>query len=60
MKNIKLNYLYRDAGGFEEFGSVEISNATGLNIEEGTALLSPKLISEEFFGPVDWGSRLNA
>ncbi|UZD22290.1 hypothetical protein PBT90_02370 [Algoriphagus halophytocola] len=61
MKNIKLNYRYRDADNYKQFGSVVFSNPSRLPVEEATALLLPKLISEEFFVPDDWGlSRLHA
>lgn len=61
MKNIQLNYRYRDAHNYKEFGSVVFSNATSLTPEEATSLLLPKLISEEFFVPDDWGlPRLHA
>jgi hypothetical protein len=49
MKNLRLNYRYRDAHNYKEFGSVVFSNNTGLSIETATALLREKLISEEFF-----------
>ncbi|WP_339704521.1 hypothetical protein [Algoriphagus aquimarinus] len=55
MKNIQLNYLYRDADNYKEFGLVVFANITELTLEEATALLLPKLISEEFFVPDDWG-----
>ena len=55
MNNIKLNYLYRDADNYKEFGWVVFSNPTGVTIEEATALLLPKLISEEFFVTFEWG-----
>ena len=56
-----MNYRYRDANNYKEFGSVVFSNPTGLTIEEATALLLPKLISQEFFVPDEWGlPRLHA
>ncbi|SFU01728.1 hypothetical protein SAMN04489724_3324 [Algoriphagus locisalis] len=55
MKNIKLTYRYRDAHNYKQFGAVVFSNPTGLTVEEATVLLLPKLISEEFFVPQDWG-----
>lgn len=61
MKNIQLNYRYRDADNYKQFGSVVFSNPSELTPEEATALLLPKLISEEFFVPADWGlPRLHA
>jgi hypothetical protein len=52
---IRLNYRYRDAHNYKEFGSMVFSNPTGLSVEDATALLRNKLISEEFFVPQDWG-----
>ena len=61
MKNIQLNYRYRDADNYKQFGAVVFSNPRGMSVEEATALLLPKLISEEFFIPDDWGlPRLHA
>lgn len=61
MKNIQLNYRYRDAHNYKQFGAVIFSNPSGMTVEEATALLLPKLISEEFFVPDDWGlPRLHA
>lgn len=54
-KNLRLNYRYRDAQNYKEFGSVVFSNLSGMTIEEATLLLKEKLISEEFFVPQDWG-----
>lgn len=52
--NIKLNYRYRDAGNYKQFGSVVFSNPNRLSIEKATKLIQEKLISEEFFSPQDW------
>ncbi|OOG73804.1 hypothetical protein [Algoriphagus sp. A40] len=61
MKNIRLNYRYRDAHNYKEFGSVVFVNPTGMSVKVATALLRKKLISEEFFVPQDWGlPRLHA
>ena len=61
MDNLKLNYRYRDADNYKQFGSVVFSNTTGMTVEEATIMLLPKLISEEFFIPQDWGlPRLHA
>jgi hypothetical protein len=51
--NIKLNYRYRDAGNYKQFGSVIFPNSNRLSIEEATRLIREKLISEEFFIPQD-------
>lgn len=52
--NLKLNYRYRDAGNYKQFGSVIFSNENRLSIEEATQLIREKLISEEFFVPQNW------
>ena len=55
MNNLRLNYRYRDAHNYKEFGSVVFANPAGMSIEAATALLRGKLISEEFFVPQEWG-----
>ncbi|WP_339704551.1 hypothetical protein [Algoriphagus aquimarinus] len=61
MKNIQLNYRYRDADNYKQFGSVLFSNPSSLSVEGANALLLPRLISDEFFVPDDWGlPRLHA
>ncbi|MBN7813081.1 hypothetical protein J0A68_19155 [Algoriphagus sp. H41] len=61
MKNIRLNYRYRDAHNYKEFGSMVFANPAGMSVEAATDLLRGKLISEEFFVPQDWGlARLHA
>lgn len=52
--NIKLNYRYRDAGNYKQFGSVIFSNPNRLSIEKATKLIQEKLISDEFFVPKNW------
>ena len=37
MKNIQLNYRYRDAHNYKEFGSVVFSNPSGVTVEEASA-----------------------
>jgi hypothetical protein len=55
IQNLRLNYRYRDAHNYKEFGSVVFANPTGMSVETATVLLRGKLISEEFFVPQDWG-----
>jgi hypothetical protein len=55
MKNLRLNYRYRDAHNYKEFGSVVFANPTRMSVDATTALLRGKLKSEEFFVPQDWG-----
>lgn len=52
--NIKLNYRYRDAGNYKQFGSVIFSNLKRLSKEKATKLIQEKLISDEFFVPKNW------
>jgi hypothetical protein len=52
--NLKLNYRYRDAGNYKQFGSVIFPNSSQLAVSEATKLIQEKLISEEFFIPKDW------
>jgi hypothetical protein len=54
MNNLKLNYRYRDAGNYKQFGSVIFPNSSQLAISEATKLIQEKLISGEFFIPNDW------
>lgn len=55
MNNLRLNYRYRDAHNYKEFGSVVFANPAGISVESATTLLREKLIAEEFFVPKDWG-----
>lgn len=52
--NLKLNYRYRDAGNYKQFGSVIFSNSSKLSIDEATKLMHEKLISGELFIPEEW------
>ena len=52
--NLKLNYRYRDAGNYKQFGSVIFPNSSQIAVSEATILIQEKLISEEFFNPKDW------
>lgn len=54
MNNLKLNYRYRDAGNYKQFGSVIFPNSSQLAVSEATKLIHEKLISGEFFNPKDW------
>jgi len=55
MPNIRFNYLYRDGANYKQFGFVTFQNDHEISIEEATAKIYPKLISNEFFVPQDWG-----
>ncbi len=52
--NLKLNYRYRDAGNYKQFGSVVFSNSSNLSLNKATKLIHEKLISSEFFVPKEW------
>jgi hypothetical protein len=52
--NLKLNYRYRDAGNYKQFGSVIFLNPSQLSVEEATKLIQEKLISGDFFVPQNW------
>lgn len=55
MPNIQLNYLYRDGANYKQCGLVIFKNSSQISLEEATAKIYPKLISNEFFVPQDWG-----
>jgi hypothetical protein len=52
--NIKINYLYRDAGNYKIFGSVIFGNVTGLSIESIELAIRSRLIEGEYFIPEKW------
>lgn len=52
--NLKLNYRYRDAGNYKQFGSVIFANTHQLSIGEATIQILEKLIDNEFFIPQEW------
>jgi hypothetical protein len=52
--NLKLNYRYRDAGNYKQFGWAIFGNQSRLSIEEAHKLILEKLISGDFFVPKDW------
>jgi hypothetical protein len=49
MKNIKFNYLYRDAGNYKQFGFVIFSNPNSLPTESIELEIHSKLIDGEYF-----------
>lgn len=53
--NLKLNYRYRDASNYKQFGSVIFSNPYYLTPRIAEKALVEKLISSEFFIPQKWG-----
>ena len=52
--NIKLNYLYRDAGNYKEFGDIIFTNQNSKSAEEIELVIRKNLIEEEFFIPEKW------
>lgn len=50
-RNIKLNYLFRDAGNYKMFGFVILSNPGGKNPEEIDGELRRFLIDGAYFYP---------
>jgi hypothetical protein len=54
IKNLRLNYRYRDTDNYKQFGSVFFLNQSRINLGEAIQLLRAKLISDEFFVPQDW------
>jgi hypothetical protein len=53
-KNIKFNYLYRDAGNYKEYGEIIFTNRDSKNLEEIELILRKNLIEGEFFIPEKW------
>ena len=49
MANIKLNYLYRDAGNYKKWSSVVFSNPDGLPLESATKALRRAFSQECLF-----------
>lgn len=55
MPNIKLSYLYRDAGNYKNFGEVIFANPSNVSLEKVTELLKQKLIDGQWFYARDYG-----
>lgn len=53
--NIRFHYLHRDSGNYKTFGFKDFSNPNNLLLEEVKAKITEKLISSEFFYPVESG-----
>ena len=49
MKNIKINYLYRDASNYSNHASVIFSNSEELDLDEIEKRIMEKLIDENWF-----------
>src|SRR5688572_2337555 len=52
--NVKINYLYRDAGNYKLFGHEVFLNPDSLPIEEVERKIRSALIDGEYFDPVQW------
>lgn len=53
--NIKLNYLYRDASNYKQYGSVIFSNINNLSILEIDDIIRNQLIEEISFNHTEFG-----
>ncbi len=53
--NLKLQYQYRDAGNYKNWGEVVFSNPNQRMVEEVHQLIADTLIDGEFFYSEDWG-----
>ncbi len=47
--NLKFEYIYRDAGNYKQFGSIILTNPSGITPADATELIRTKLIDGEFF-----------
>lgn len=52
--NIKLNYLYRDAGNYKLHGVTIFANPENLLVSEIEREIKSRLIDGEFFEPLKW------
>lgn len=52
--NIKLNFLYRDAGNYKLFGSVVFKNPKNISLDIIQSTIKQNLIDGEFFEPRKW------
>ena len=57
MQNIKLTYLYRDAGNYKKYGEVIFENPEKTAINELQNLLESKLIDGQWFYADEWQLR---
>jgi hypothetical protein len=53
--NIRLSYLYRDAGNYKLFGQVVFGNPENIALEEIRNRINDCLIDGEFFEAKKWG-----
>jgi len=55
LQNIKINYLYRDASNYKQFGSIVFTNNSGLGLNHVEKILRGRLIDGEYFSALQWG-----
>ena len=53
--NIKLEYLYRDAGNYKIYGNQIFPNPDNIKLEDIERRMKSVLIDGEYFDPVKWG-----
>lgn len=51
-KNVKFEYLYRDAGNYKVFDFIILSNSRGMSIAEIRRRINEVLIDETYFYPI--------
>ncbi|QEM06760.1 hypothetical protein DIU31_025845 [Mucilaginibacter rubeus] len=54
MSNIKINYFYRDAGNYKNFGSIIFINPQNIELSALEDLIRSKLISHHWFYADQW------
>jgi len=52
--NVRLSYLYRDAGNYKKYGEVIFTNPEAIDIGNIKQRITSKLIDGEFFIPKEW------
>ncbi|MCW4470637.1 hypothetical protein OGH69_16820 [Flavobacterium sp. MFBS3-15] len=52
--NIKLNYLYRDASNYKNYGSVVFSNSNHVSLRSIESAIRQNLIDSEYFVAEIW------
>jgi hypothetical protein len=52
--NVKLSYLYRDAGNYKQFGDIIFSNPENIPLEVIKGKIKAALIDGEYFVASEW------
>lgn len=52
--NVKLNYLYRDAGNYKVYGQIIFKQKSKITIQEIEHVIKSHLIDGEYFDPLQW------